>query len=146
MTLGLVDLVLAQEVDAELRVRGIQIGLELDGLTKQLDRFAIAPRDHVEMRLRLVDLTVRRVVRERALDPRAFRTAVQQIERGVERIDLERRKALRLDDLERLVEPLASAVERSFLEMHAREEQQRLDVVRVGLEHLADVASRAILE
>src|SRR5690606_15410197 len=96
MTLGLVDLVLAQEVDAELRVRGIQIGLELDGLTKQLDRFAIAPRDHVEMRLRLVDLTVRRVVCERALDPRAFRLPVQEIERGVERIDLERRKALRL--------------------------------------------------
>ena len=125
--LSLVDLVLAQQVHAELGVRRVEIGLDLDGLLQQRDGLAVTPRDDVEMRRDRVRVAVAGVQRQRALRPRAVRRAAQQVDGGFQRVDLERRALVILGELERFVERVVAGVDRAVLERRARHHQMRFE-------------------
>ena len=94
MRLSLGDPVDPQQVDAELGVRRPQIRLDSHGLEQQLDRLAVAPRDDVEVRRHGVDVAEARMLLQRCRGPLAIGHAAQQVGRGLQRIDLERRQIL----------------------------------------------------
>ena len=147
MLARLVDAVLAQQVHAKLGVRRVESGLDVDGFLVELDRLAIAARDHIEIGRDRVRVAVARVGLERARGPLAVGLAAQEIGRGLERVDFELRQLLLLRDRARFVELRVGLRERAVLEVGAREQQIGFDArVRRLLDHLVREISALFLE
>ena len=85
-------LVVAQQVDAELLVGGGQPRFDIDSLLVQVDRVAVASRNHVEMSRHGIDTAVVRVEVQGLFGPVTI-IAVQQVGGRAQRVKVERRPA-----------------------------------------------------